>query len=172
MVYETDGNSYAVGQNPAVVTRETHRLEFGSPSQWTDTVTASPDVQARVGMFNVTGSYKRLDGRTYTKYDALTDTTEEEEAEEGRVVGPFMMPFPIKESGYTFTPTTTEATVCFMAECQENAEGLLYVKPSGTEFVFVNDARGIPLRIGDESNGFVVHEIRINDPQQPVNLGE
>ncbi len=169
MVYETDGHAVSVGPGPAEVLRETRRVEYGSATQWTDTVLQAPTIETRVGAFNRTGSYKRLDGRTYTEYDALTDATQKEEVEEGRVVGPFMQPFPIEESGYEFTPATTEATVCFMGECQENAEGLLYRTESGTELVFVNDARGIPLRIGD---GFIVREIRVNDAQQPVGNDE
>ena len=169
MEYETDGPAVSVGPGPAEVLREVRRLEFGSMTQWTDTVTTAPTIETRVGQFSRVGSYKRLDGTTFTEYDAMSGTTQEEEIEDGTVVGPFMQPFPIEESGYEFTPTTTEAAVCFTGECQENAEGLLYVKESGTEMVFVRDARGIPLRIGE---GFVVREIRINDAQQPVEIDE
>ena len=165
MEYETDGHAVSVGQNTAKVLREVRRLDYVSRTEWNETVLEAPTVQARVGAFDRIGSYNRLDGSVFTEYNALTDTTQQKEVEEGRVAGPFMLPFPIEESGYEFTLTTTEATVCFMGECQENAEGLLYRRPSGTELVFVNDARGIPLRIND---GFIVREIRINDGKQPV----
>ena len=167
MAYETDGHAYTVGQNPAVVTRETHRLEFTSMTNWTDTVTAAPTIKTRVGSFSATGSYQRMDGTTLTEYDALTDSTTQEEVGEGRVVGPFMMPFPIEESSYEFASTTTDATVCFKDKCHVNAPGLLLpAGQDGSDMVFVNDARGIPLRIGDASDGFVARTVQINDAQQ------
>lgn len=60
--------------------------------------------------------------------------------------------------------TTTNAKVCFLEDCTENAPGLLYRESNGTEFVFVEDARGIPLRVGDS---FIVKEIHIKDTRQP-----
>ena len=59
----------------------------------------------------------------------------------------------------------TSAKVCFNDECTENAAGLLYKQTNRSELVFVDDARGIPLRVND---AFIVREIRIQDAKQQI----
>ena len=81
------------------------------------------------------------------------------------LTGSMPPPFPIEESGVETEPTVTSAKVCFNDECTENAAGLLYRKANGSEFVFVDDARGIPLRVND---AFVVKEIHIKDAKQQI----
>ena len=76
-----------------------------------------------------------------------------------------MLPFPIEESGVETEPTVTSAKVCFNDECTENAAGLLHRKGNGSEVVYVDDARGIPLRVDD---AFVVKEIHIEDAKQQI----
>ena len=169
MVYETDGMAVAVGTSPARTTREVRRLEYVSRTQWTDTVLDAPTITTPVGQSSRVGSYAHMDSDTFTEFDASTGSMNTETVPETtlRGHGAVILPFPIEESGVKFTRTTTEATVCFRDECEENAQGLLYVKPSGTERVFVDDARGIPLRVSD---ALIVREIRINDNRQPVAL--
>ena len=167
MVYETDGAAVSVGTGPAEVTREVHRLEYQSATQWTDTVIEAPTIETRVGSFSMVGSYQTLDGDTYTEYNAYDQSPEETTVPENTtmVPGRVMPPFPIKESGVELTATTTTAKVCFQDQCGENAEGRLYTKANGVEIVFVDDARGIPLRVDD---AFVVKEIRIDDTKQEI----
>ena len=171
MVYETDGAAIAIGQNPAEITREVRRLEYQSETQWTDTVIEAPTIETRVGQFSGVGSYKQLNGKTLTEFDAMdgyTDETTETTLEEGTTTSTIMPPFPIEESGIECTPIATNSRVCFRDQCTDNAEGLLYRKASGSEAVFVNDARGIPLRVGSPStrDAFIVKEIQIDDTKR------
>ncbi len=166
MVYETDSAAIAIGQNPAEVTREVRRLEYQAETQWKDIVIEAPTIETRVGQFNRVGSFQQLNGRTFTEFDALGGSSHETTVEEGtRVTSGFMLPFPIEESGVEFTPVTTNSRVCFRDQCTDNAEGRLCRKASGSEMVFVDDARGIPLRVGSPSTGdaFIVKEIQIDD---------
>ena len=172
MVYETDGAVVAVGADPAQTIREVRRLDYQSKTQWRDTVLeAAPTIQTSVGEFSRVGSYVHLDGDTYTEFNAMDGaesekTIREETIEKGttRLAGPILYPFPIEESGIETTATSTTATVCFQEKCTDNAQGLLYRKASGSEKVFVDDARGIPLRV---DNKFIVRELKIDDERQP-----
>ena len=172
MVYETDGAVVSVGSDPAQTIREVHQLDYQSKTQWRDTVLeAAPSIQTSVGEFSRVGSYVHLDGDTYTEFNAMDGaesekTIFEETIEKGttRLAGPNMHPFPIEESGIETTATSTTARVCFQEKCTDNAQGLLYRKASGSEKVFVDDARGIPLRV---DNKFIVREPKIDDERQP-----
>ena len=167
MLYETNGITYSRGGSPAVTTREVHRLDYQSATQWIDTVVEVPTIETPVGSDSRVGYYTQLNGNSYTEYNAAGESTFSDTVEEDTtlLVGTMPPPFPIKESGITTTATTTSSKVCFQEECTENTAGVLYTKDSGSEFVFVDDARGIPLRVNDT---FIVREITIDDTKEEI----
>ena len=171
MVYEVDAAPVQVGE--IVHTgRQEHRLDYRSKSAWTDTVTAAATVRTRVGEFSVLGSYEQLDGRIHTHYAAMDGQIRREVIDAGTEFIPrgALMRRPLallNERGYTFTRIQTDATVCFRDQCEQNAYGLA-ADIKNVRHVFVDDARGIPLKIGEDS--FVVSEIRISDNRRSVNL--
>ena len=167
MVYETNGIVYSIGSSPAVTTREVRRLEYQSRAQWTVTVVEAPTVTTRVGSDSSVGSSTRLNGDSYTEYNSSGELTYAETLGENeiRLAGSLMLPFPIEESGVETEPAVTRAKVCFNDECTENAAGLLHRKANGAEVVYVDDARGIPLRVDDV---FFVREIHIEDAKQQI----
>ena len=168
MVYETDGIVYSIGSSPPVTTREVRRLEYQSRTQWTDTVVEAPTITHAVGSDSRVGSSARLNGDSYTEYNASGEMTYAETIGENttKVVGTMPPPFPIEDSRIETEPTVTSAKVCFNDECTENAAGLLYKQTKRSELVLVDDARGIPLRVNDDA--FVVREIRIKDAKQQI----
>ena len=167
MEYETDGIVYSVGSSDSVTTREVRRLEYTSATQWTDTVIEAPTITTSVGSESRVGSTSQLNGSAYTEFNASGETTYTDTIGERTTLlaGSLPQPFPLVASGVATVAATTTAKVCFYEECMENAAGVLYRKASGSEMVFVDDARGIPLRVND---GLVVKEIRINDAKQPI----
>ena len=69
MVYEMDG----LGSNGQTI-RETHRLEYRSVTDWTDTVIEStPFESLALGTVSTAGSYQRLKGKRVEYYDSTTD---------------------------------------------------------------------------------------------------
>ena len=158
---------YSIGSSPSVTTREVRRLEYQSRTQWTDTVVEAPTITTRVGSTSRVESSTRLNGDSYTEYNASGETTFAETLGENeiRLAGSLMLPFPIEESGVETEPTVTSAKVCFNDECTENATGLLRRRANGAEVVYVDDARGIPLRVND---AFVVKEIRITGAKRQI----
>jgi hypothetical protein len=167
MLYETDGETYTRGSSPQVNTREVRRLDYQSPTQWTDTVVEAPTITTSVGSHSRVGYTAQLNGTSYVEADAAgrqlhTYTVDEDTT---FLVGTMPPPFPIVASGVTTTTKATTAKVCFQTECTENAGGVLYTKSNGSEFVYVDDARGIPLQVNDS---FIVKEITINDTKQAI----
>ena len=68
MVYEMDG----VTSN-GKTTREVHRLEYRSVSDWTDTVIESDPIEdIALGTVSTAGSYQRLKGKKVEYYDSIT----------------------------------------------------------------------------------------------------
>jgi hypothetical protein len=169
MVYEADGIAVTAKNYQGEITREVRQLKYVTKTNWTDTVLKAPTITTPVGQFTRTGSYARMNGSTFTEYDASTGTTHSQSVPTDTTIGTssIMLPFPIEESNLSFTATPTTARVCFHNKCKENAQGLMYVKANGTHMVFVDDARGIPLRVSD---AFIVSEIQINDTQEPVSI--
>ncbi len=167
MVYETDGAVYSMGSSPSVTTREVRRPEYQSRSQWTDTVVEAPTITYPVGWSSREGVSTRVDGDSYTEYDSSGELTYAETLEENetRLAGSLPLPFSLEESGVETEPAVTSAKVCFNDECTENAAGLLHRMANGAEVVYVDDARGIPLRVGDV---LFVKEIRIKDARQQI----
>ena len=167
MLYETNGVTYTRGASGPTTTREVHRLDYVSATEWTNTIVESPDITTSVGSHNRVGYYTKLNGNSYVEYDATGESEYSNTVENNTtmLVGTMPPPFPIEGSGISTTATGTSAKVCFQDICTENAEGLLYTKDSGAQFVFVDDARGIPLRVND---AFVVREILIKDARQEI----
>ena len=167
MLYETTGITYARGSSQIETTREVRRLEYQSATQWTETVVEAPTINTPVGPSSRVGFSTRLDGDSYTEFNASGESTYTDTVGENtmRIVGSMPPPFPIKELGVATESTTTSAKVCFHDECTENAAAVLYRKANGSELVFLDDARGIPLRVNDT---FVVKEININDAKQEI----
>ena len=168
MVYESNGIVYSIGSSPSKTTREVRRLEYQSRTQWTDTVVEAPTITTTVGSHSRVGFSARLNGDSYTEYDASGELTyadtvgEKETLLTTGVPGPF----PIEAPRFETEPTVTSAKVCFNDECTEKAAGLLYRRAAnGTEFVYVDDARGIPLRVNDV---FLVKEIHIKGANQQI----
>lgn len=173
MTYETNGITVGIGDDPSATTRETRRLDFVSKTHRTDTVLEAPTITSKVaGPQSRVGAYEQLRGRTVTEYEPKEGPIVEKTVPENvrYAAGSMMMPFPMVESGYAFTEVPTTATVCFQDRCVDNAVGLLYRTDNDSEIVFVNDARGIPLRMGHPANTnvFVVSEIRISDARQDL----
>ena len=167
MVYERASSSIN-----GVPTMEVHRLEYRSRTDWTDTVIEATGVNVRSGNFqgvvNRTGSYSRQKGTEYTEYHAITDSYHEEVLEPNTTfipnaaLGPYGLEQLEKYLDIELIPVTTDATVCYYDDCQEDAPGLLYISENGQERVFANDRRwDILLRVGESF--FVVREVRIED---------
>ena len=167
MVYETNGVVYSIGSSPSVTTREVRRLEYQSRTQRTDTVVDAPTITYTVGWSSRVGTSTRVNGDSYTEYKSSGELTYAETIGENeiRIAGSMMLPFPIEDPRSETEPTVTSAKVCFNDECTENAAGLLHRKANGTEVVYVDDARGIPLRVNDV---FFVKEIHIKDAKQQI----
>ena len=167
MVYEANGIVYSIGSSPAVTTREVRRLEYQSRTQWTDTVVEAPTITTTVGSHSRVGFSTRVDGDSYTEYNASGESTYTDTVGENttRIASGLPLPFPIEDSRFETEPAVTSAKVCFNDECTENSAGLLHRRGNGAEFVYVDDARGIPLRVGD---AFVVKEIHIKDAKQQI----
>ena len=69
MVYEMDGAT-----SNGKTTREVHRLEYRSVSDWTDTVIESDLFESlALGTVSNVGSYERLKGKKVETYDSITD---------------------------------------------------------------------------------------------------
>ena len=167
MLYTTPGYTYTRGQGEPVTVTEIHRLDYVSATQWVNTILESPDITTSVGTYNRVGQYSALNGNTYSEHDGTGHVTHTETVADDTtfIVGTMPAPFPIVGSGVETTGTTTTAKVCFQEECTENAAGVLYTMDNGSEFVFVDDARGIPLRVNES---FAVKEITIQDVKQPI----
>ena len=168
IIYENDGPVVKSGDDPSQTIREVHRLEYRSETDWLDTVieSQSADVVAGdfKGVYNTTGSYGRLDGRRFMEFRANFNHHTEETIEPNTVhlpdgaLQPYHLDILVQEQGIKLVQVTTGSMVCYHKDCEENVEGLLYVR-NGEELVFLDDPRwDIPLRLGSR---FVVRELRI-----------
>ena len=94
MVYEKDGQNY----NGTVI-RETHRLEYNSASDWTDTVIASDPIESiALGTITSTGSYMRRNGDEFKIYDSITKDAEvTQEPDTTYIPNQFLAPLDIFE---------------------------------------------------------------------------
>ena len=165
------GQAVMVGDRE-VDSQQTRRMDYTSPTQWTETVTASPDIVTRWGTFSHVGSYISANGFTITEYDATSGETRTytQEHEGIRVPGPYMIPIDIasaEDSARGIAANgalSTTARVCFNGACEANHTGRSYTI-NGETWVYADDARGIPLKIGDN---FVVTELTIHSARQAI----
>ncbi len=165
MVYEVAGPASPGEPAPRIV----HRLEFSSFADWKDTVIEAPDIKNRYGTFSRVGEFQQVEAGIFTTYDPTTDTSDSEAVENGvfRVPRGEFIPYPVsvlRYAGFRFRPAATTATLCYQERCEDNAAGVAFTE-DGLERVLVNDARAIPLRVGDN---FLVRELRIHDATEPA----
>ena len=100
MVYEIDGQVWNERQ-----IRETHRLEYRTASDWTDTVIASEPIQSRaLGTITAAGTYMRRDGNQTETYDSITNDID------------------IYVSEYNVIPNAFLAPLLYVVESMKNSE--------------------------------------------------
>jgi hypothetical protein len=165
-----DGQAVTVG-DVDVASQQTRRLDYTAPDRWVETVTASPDIVTSWGTFSDVGSYQRVDGNTYTSYDAVDGYLITETIESGRrIPGSYTAPMPLHGINDSDSPiqsysrSATSARVCYNSSCTDNAQGILFTY-SGIDYVYADDARGIPLKIGDS---FQVTEVTVHSAHQAI----
>ena len=171
MVYEKDGQNY----NGTVI-RETHRLEYNSASDWTDTVIASDPIESlALGTITSTGSYMRWNGDEIKIYDSISDDAEiTQEPDTTYIPNQFLAPLDIFEegadpeseptltkNGEVLTQVSTTSRVCYQSDCESSASGLAYNRGGGIRWIVLDDTRwwGIPLKVGDK---FIVSELTLD----------
>ena len=140
-------------------------LTYNSYSNWREEVVSADPIETVMGTLAKVGSYRQLQGRTYTEYDSITGSTETETLDDDVTLLPRHALTPMKvsvvEDAYDqrATEVTTSARVCFESTCTDNAPGLKLVL-EGQTVIFAKDARGIPIQVGN----FVVDEIMVGAP--------
>ena len=170
MSYDTTGKFFVIADNEAEEATKTRRLEYFSDAAWTATVTAAPDMVTRYGTFSDVGSYQRIADGVHTAYDAVTGetTTMTLSDDKTMVVTSSLVPSPLADlrEAVASNPfkVTTAATVCFNAVCETAAEGWAFDVGNGVTDIYADDARGIPLLVGN----LVVTELRIQGAREPV----
>ena len=140
-------------------------LTYNSYSNWREEMMSADPIETVMGTLAKVGSYRQLQGRTYTEYDSITGSTETETLDDDVTLLPRHALTPMKvsvvEDAYDqrATEVTTSARVCFESTCTDNAPGLKLVL-EGQTVIFAKDARGIPIQVGN----FVVDEIMVGAP--------
>ena len=148
---------------------EVRQLTYNSRTSWIEEVIEADDIVVSVGTFNNVGSYQKLNGRVYAEYDAITGRTLTETVPKGVVRIPrgglFPIPIAVLESalGKQAEAVATTTKVCFDDDCTELASGW-EISDGKSTLVFADDARGIPVKIGNS----VVTEVLVRGAQQPV----
>ena len=162
MVYEKDGAT-----SNGKTTREVHRLEYRSVTDWTDTVIESDPIEfPPLGTESTAGSYQRLKGKKVEFYDSTTNDVSVDKRTDESIYVPNAHLIPLyyfvanpnkAPDGTPYTETTTTTTVCYRSECEENVSGLAFKWGGGLERIVLDDKRwGIALKSGDS---FVVREL-------------
>ena len=147
--------------------QQTRELVYASRDSWVETVIAADSYTVPQGTFSVVGSYQKVSGGQSIYYDVTTGGTRTETIEEGSVQIPRsgLLPMPLAEiEEYTskdLTSTTTATRVCFDDECTDSAAGWEWEEAG---LVFADDARGIPVKIGD----FAVTEVRVQGGKETL----
>ncbi len=145
------------------------RLDHNSPDSWTQEIIKGRVYDTRWGSFDQTGSYDRLEGRTFTTYSATTGLSETETVPDGTRMVTEWSSVPVQVSMFDhllgIIPETviTQTRVCFRDDCTDNAPGWKYVVGSQT-YIIADDARGIPI----QKNNFVIDEILVHADQVPL----
>ena len=147
--------------------QQTRELVYTSRDAWVETVISADPYTITQGVFSDLGSYQKVDGGQYIYYDATTGDTRTETIAAGSVHIPRggLSPMPLEDieeyTGKQLTSTTTATRVCFDDVCADSATGWEWAEGS---IVFADDARGIPVKIGD----FVVTEVRVQGGKEPL----
>ena len=169
MTYEIKGPTISANGQIVPSFNEIHRFDFESKSEWVDAVIEAPEISTDYGMVSSLGSYRQLQGHQLTEFDAIDGSLMQTSVDEGVRYTPnsFLVPLANRSieltTEITATRIDTDTRVCFLEECTENSDGLTYVLDDGTEWVFADDSRGFPLRVG---NVFTVNELLINDERR------
>ena len=148
---------------------QVRQLTYNSRTSWTEQVIEADDITVGVGTFNDVGSYQKVDGGVYTTYDVTTGETLTQAIPDGMVKIPRggLMPSPISvvegALGKQADQVATTTKVCFDDDCTERASGW-EISNGNSTVVFADDARGIPIKIGD----FVVTEVMVQGGKESV----
>ncbi len=169
MIYELKGPTLWANGQIVHSSTEIHRFDFESKSEWVDTVIEAPEVSTDYGMVSSLGSYRQLQGHQLTEFHATDGSLMQTSVDEGIRYTPNGILVPLANrsieltTGITATRIATDTRVCFLEECTENSDGLMYVLDDESEWVFADDSRGFPLSVG---NMFTVKELLINDERR------
>ena len=170
MTYDEHGQFALIGDNPPETMTLTYRLTYTSADTWIEEVIAAPDVVTSVGTFSDVGSYRKIEDGQYTDFDSTSGDTTTYALEEDVTRVPRGRLYPVSltilqdrvDASPAKVPTTTR--VCFDDDCESAAEGWRFVDDRGREVVYADDARGIPLKLGD----FVISEVLVSGSKEPV----
>ncbi len=149
--------------------QQTRELMYNSWDSWTETVTAADSFEIPQGTFSDVGSYQMVANGKYITYDATTGETLTEDIKDGvvHIARGGLSPMPLSKLeehlGKKLTSVTTATRVCFNDECTDNATGW-EMRDGKSVVVFADDARGIPVKIGD----FTVSEVRVDATKESL----
>ena len=144
--------------------QQTRQLVYTSKDAWTETVTAAAFATPQ-GTFSDVGSYQKVANGQYITYDTTTGETRTETIADGALHIPRgrLSPMPLadveRHTDKSLISTSTTTRVCFDSECQDAATGWEW-QDGG--IVFADDARGIPVKIGN----FAVTEVKVQGDKQ------
>ena len=156
LVYEVHGPEVSVGESSVPPYKEVRQLEHRSSADWTERVIKSPSIElGRYGSASNVGAYRKLNGKVLTEYDPLDGDISESTIGDGVTFVP--------NAAFTFTHSsisplgdevkgvavTTDATVCFNGECEDNAGGIRYSTDRMSIVVMGGDNWMIPIEYGD-----------------------
>ena len=141
---------------------QVRELSYVSQDSWIELVTEAEDIETPFGTFNDAGSYQKIQNGQYIVYDVTTGETFTETIEDGvtKIPRAGISPTPLASMESVlekqFTEVSTTTKVCFDDVCSENATGW-EMREGNQAVVFADDARGIPVKIGD----FTITEVQI-----------
>lgn len=168
MVYAMDGPVWN-----GVTIAETHRLEYRSTLDWTDTVIESDSIESlALGTVTTVGSYSRLNGTRYEKYDSTIDTLEVVETEGGiRFPNRFLVSSRssdfVEPQDRNLVRVLTGSSVCYQGECEPNANGFAHCTRN-QGWVYADDSRwDIPLTVGES---FMALEVDIDSTKEKIGI--
>ena len=169
LIYDITRLFHVIGDKPAKTSTRTYRLTYTSRDSWIEEIIAAPDIQTRAEAFSDIGSYQKIEDGQYITYDAVTGDTTIAPLDESVSIIPrsrlYPKPIAMLKKYYDPSPekVATTSRVCFNDDCEINAEGWRFME-GNRESIYADDARGIPLKLGD----FVIKEVLVHGARQPV----
>ena len=169
MKYQISGTFYSISDAPAETATKEILLEYRGVNDWKSTITNAPTITDGTLEFNETGSYMEVKDGYFNEYDATGGGTRSEALEEGQLMAPtlrmYPIPFDAMTERYDGEPVqkTVDVTVCLLDECEDSVQGWAFADGE-EEYVYVDDARGIPVVIP----GIEITEVRVTGERQPV----